>query len=943
MLAKSFIEIIKGDDPVFYINALCGLGDVVSHLTRLPAVEEKYPNHTICFLLGGFGKSPILMKEMIERQGYTATIIKNYNFHNQHDGMEEFIKKNYVKAERGDTYESWSFCREIFANEKPPFLEYEMAYPYTYNTNTKSTDIERFDDFVKCASVIIKPFTTEGNAEGFAHDIENNRFWNSEKWVDLVELLDKNGYTAVFVGLEKDLQDVPRKCAERNLQFINYSNLSVEDTIFIINNSNGCITTNSWEWGIAARAGIPTITNYLKNQFFLPVHLPQGPSNLWNTLYVETNFTDTELASVPDPTSEPTLKENKRDIIKGENTAEDIYRIFDTIVKYELRPVHRYSVAMITYNDIDCVQRTIDNVSQYVRDDFVVVDGGSTDGTLEILESYSGIKLLHKKWEDDFEVQKNFALDNCNQDWRILIDADEEYEHILWNQLPWYIQTALWESVDCISVPRINIVDDITQEMVDRQGWVMSHFNWINYPDYQQRIYRKNCRYAGRTHERIINSEKSSALVGQHILHRKSKERQLAGIQREEDQYEIQAEVTKNRINVKPDKKLIVHYLHHLGIGGTAKVVQLLAKYFPKDDEFHHTLAYKAHGEREREPFFEDSLGKDNLICFASGPELFYIIRALNPFIMHRQTGGGPEFPFASPMDKLVDHLITTSIFGNVDETVKLSKQVYISNHMQHCAGVFGEPNTMIGIPVEAPQSNDNLRQELEIPEDAFVFGRVGRDDNDITDPVNLEAYNMVETDNTYFIGLSPSEDLKTKAQELGIKNVRWVDRTLDDVRLSKFYNTLDVLAHGRSDGECNPGNIWEGFAHGKPCVSHYGIPYNGHIEEVGDAGFVVNRLSNFHNVWQQGNPSSIVDMLSYARSIGLDNFTCEDSTGAIKNDTIEYARIMKAFIDGTIDYDTLSKNAKNRWYRRARPEIIVEKHLEMYRSFSGPLSRRVV
>ena len=83
--------------------------------------------------------------------------------------------------------------------------------------------------------------------------------------------------------------------------------------------------------------------------------------------------------------------------------------------------------------------------------------------------------------------------------------------------------------------------------------------------------------------------------------------------------------------------------------------------------------------------------------------------------------------------------------------------------------------------------------------------------------------------------------------------------------------------------------------------------------------------------------------MLSYARSIGLDNFTCEDSTGAIKNDTIEYARIMKAFIDGTIDYDTLSKNAKNRWYRRARPEIIVEKHLEMYRSFSGPLSRRVV
>lgn len=940
-MAKSFIELVKGNEPIFFINALCGLGDVISHLTRLPAVEDKYPDHTICFLLGGFSGSPRLMKEMIERQGYFASIIKNYSFHSQHESMELFIQKSYVNESRGDKYESWSFCREIFANEKPPFLEYEMAFPYTYNTSTKTTDIERFDDFVKCCSIIIKPFTTDGNAEGFQHDIDNNRFWTSEKWVDLIELIDASGYTPVFVGLENDLQDVPSLCTEKGLSFIDYSGLSIEDTILLINNANGCITTNSWEWGIAARAGIPTICNYLKNQFFLPVHLPQGPSKLWNNLYVETNFTNTELASVPDLTVDPTLKENRRDIIKGENTAQDIFDIFNSILKNEIRPVHSYSIAMITYNDIDCIKRTIENVANYVRDDFVVVDGGSTDGTLDVLKSYSGITLLHKQWQDNFETQKNFALENCNQEWRILIDADEEYEHILWNQLPWYIQTALWNSVDCISVPRINIVDDLTQEMVDRQGWAMSHFNWINYPDYQQRIYRKHCKYAGRTHERIIGSKKSSAMVGQHIVHRKSKDRQMRGIKREEDQYQLQAQVTKERINVKPDKKLIIHYLHHLGIGGTAKVVQLLMKYFPKDDEFHHTVAYKAHGEREREPFFEEHLGKDNLICFASGPELFYIVRALNPYIMHRQTGGGPEFPFASPMDQLVDHLITTSIFGNVDETIKLSKQVYISNHMHHCAGAFGEPNTCIGIPVESPQSSENLRQELEIPEDAFVFGRVGRDDNDINDPVNLEAFNMVATDDTYFIALSPSDDLKTKANELGVKNVRWVDKTLDDVRLSKFYNTMDVLAHARSDGECNPGNIWEAFAHGKPCVSHYGIPYNGHIEEIGNAGFVTNRLSNFHNVWQNGNPSSIVDMLNYARSIGLDNFTCEDSTGAIKNDTIEYARIMKAFIDKTIDYDQLSKNAKDRWYRRARPEVIVQQHLDMYRSLSD-LSRQV-
>ena len=48
----SFLETIKGNDPVFFIHALCGIGDITSHLARLPSVEKVYPNHKIVFLLG---------------------------------------------------------------------------------------------------------------------------------------------------------------------------------------------------------------------------------------------------------------------------------------------------------------------------------------------------------------------------------------------------------------------------------------------------------------------------------------------------------------------------------------------------------------------------------------------------------------------------------------------------------------------------------------------------------------------------------------------------------------------------------------------------------------------------------------------------------------------------------------------------------------------------
>ena len=220
-------------------------------------------------------------------------------------------------------------------------------------------------------------------------------------------------------------------------------------------------------------------------------------------------------------------------------------------------------------------------------------------------------------------------------------------------------------------------------------------------------------------------------------------------------------------------------------MGGTAKVVQLLAKYFPKDDEFHHTLAFKAHGEREREPYFEEHLGKDNLICFASAPEFLYIMRELKPHIVHRQTAGGPEFPFVKPLDDFAKHLVSTAIFGSRDGTINIDKCIYISNNLQQCAGHTGKDAELIRIPVESPRTDQDLRDELDIPKDAFVFGRVGRDDGDIYDPVNLDAYSMVEKENTYFIALNPSTSLKEKAVELGLKNVRWVDPTLDDVRLS--------------------------------------------------------------------------------------------------------------------------------------------------------------
>ena len=267
-------------------------------------------------------------------------------------------------------------------------------------------------------------------------------------------------------------------------------------------------------------------------------------------------------------------------------------------------------------------------------------------------------------------------------------------------------------------------------------------------------------------------------------------------------------------------------------------------------------------------------------------------IHGLKPFILHRYSAGIPEYPFVREIKQHTKHFVSTSVFGNQDDTIDISKVIYVSKHVQWMANMQGAKNHhVVRNPIEAPYSTENLREELGIPNDAFVFGRIGRDDENIYDPINIEAFSKVASSNSYFVFVNPSGSSRDDIQRLGITNARFIERTTSEVRLSQFYNTIDVLAHSRKDGECNPANCWEAMAHGKPVISHYAHPFNGHIEVIRDCGFVV-----------------------------------------LNGDIDEYARIMKKFIDKEIDYFKLSEKCINNWQQTCTPDIVGNKQLKIYK-----------
>ena len=82
------------------------------------------------------------------------------------------------------------------------------------------------------------------------------------------------------------------------------------------------------------------------------------------------------------------------------------------------------SAAMIVRNEAATLGKCIESVRAVV-DEIVVVDTGSTDGTIEIARDH-GARVFQEKWRDDFSAHRNGSLDRCSGDWAFVIDGDEE-------------------------------------------------------------------------------------------------------------------------------------------------------------------------------------------------------------------------------------------------------------------------------------------------------------------------------------------------------------------------------------------------------------------------------------------------------------------------------------------------------------------------------------
>jgi len=96
----------------------------------------------------------------------------------------------------------------------------------------------------------------------------------------------------------------------------------------------------------------------------------------------------------------------------------------------------KLSVVIVAFNEEVNLGRTLESVRPLVCDgngEIIVVDSGSTDRTVEVAKSFHA-KVFLEEWKG-YAAQKNSAIDKATGDWILSLDADEEVEQALVDEL----------------------------------------------------------------------------------------------------------------------------------------------------------------------------------------------------------------------------------------------------------------------------------------------------------------------------------------------------------------------------------------------------------------------------------------------------------------------------------------------------------------------------
>ena len=146
--------------------------------------------------------------------------------------------------------------------------------------------------------------------------------------------------------------------------------------------------------------------------------------------------------------------------------------------------------------------------------------------------------------------------------------------------------------------------------------------------------------------------------------------------------------------------------------------------------------------------------------------------------------------------------------------------RIYPSRELTKFRGIKPSGNHSVIANIVNSIPGRSLKQDLGIPQERLVYGRVGRSDKSIYSSVLLRQYSRVESDRTALIWVGASAQAMKDAEVFGVRNVTWIDPVEDPNDMADLYATFDVYCHANPLGETFGNTVAEAVLRGIPVAS---------------------------------------------------------------------------------------------------------------------------
>jgi hypothetical protein len=194
--------------------------------------------------------------------------------------------------------------------------------------------------------------------------------------------------------------------------------------------------------------------------------------------------------------------------------------------------------AITVCNELEEITKLIDFLNNRIDKDDEILIQYDEDSATEPIKNYlkiisqlhnTNIKVIGFPLNKDFASYKNNLKNHAKGMFIFQIDADEIPSEYLMENIKDILDYN--KDVDLFFVPRVNTVDGLTTEHIKKWNWQVNESGWVNFPDYQTRLYRRTSEieWQGKVHERIMGYNTLSVLPAEEqycLYHPKKIDRQ---------------------------------------------------------------------------------------------------------------------------------------------------------------------------------------------------------------------------------------------------------------------------------------------------------------------------------------------------------------------------------------------------------------------------------